>query len=146
MKPLLADVNFLLPLLVRTHTHHAPALAWWRNQPANRLGLCRIVQLGVMRLLANPRIMHDHALTTRAAWDLLTDLLADERIDFWHEPPNLDAALPRLLRYSEPTYALVTDSYLAAFALSRQAGLVTFDQGFGQFEGLTLELLPPPAI
>jgi toxin-antitoxin system PIN domain toxin len=141
MKPCLADVNFLLPLLVRSHVHHAPALDWWSRQPPGRIGLCRIVQLGLVRLLSNQRVMQNHAMTARSAWDVTVELLADERIDFWPEPAGLDDLFPRLLRYSVPTQALVSDAYLAAFAICRQSGVVTLDQGFKQFAGLSVELL-----
>jgi toxin-antitoxin system PIN domain toxin len=140
MKPCLADVNFLLPLLVRTHTHHAPAQAWWSRQPPAHIGLCRTVQLGVIRLLSNQRIMQQQVLSARAAWDILAELQFDERIEFWPEPKGLDEVLPTLLRYHAPTHALVTDAYLAAFAISRQSALVTFDRGFQQFNGLNVEI------
>ena len=141
MKPCLADVNFLLPLLVRTHTHHAPALGWWNQQEPGQIGLCRIVQLSVVRLLSNQRVMQGHEMRARTAWDLTTELLSDERIEFWAEPAGLEEVFPRLLRYSVPTQALVADAYLAAFAIGRQSGIVTFDRGFQQFAGLPLELL-----
>jgi hypothetical protein len=60
--------------------------------------------------------MQTHALTERAAYDSTTDLLSDERVDCWSEPPGIDDAL------------------------TRQTALVTFDQGFRQFPGLPLEL------
>ena len=141
MKPCLADLNVLLPITVRTHPHHATALAWYREQPAGRIGVCRVVQLGMVRLLGNRHIMREQALPARAAWDLTVELLADERLDFWSEPPGLDEWYPRLLRYPVPTPSLVGDAYLAAFAMSRRVAVVTFDSGFRQFEGLPLELL-----
>ena len=118
MKPCLADASFLVPLLGRTHA-----------------------QLGLVRLLSNQRVMQNYALTARAAWDVTTDLLSDERVDSRPEPAGIDEASPRLLRYPVPTQSLVAATYLAAFALTRQTALVTFDQGFRQFPGLTLELL-----
>jgi len=137
----LADLNFLLPVVVRTHPHHDAAFAWYRKQAAARIGVCRVVQLGLIRLLGNSHIMRDQALSARAAWDLTAELLTDERVEFWHEPLGLDDWLPRLLRYPGPTPSLVADAYLAAFALGRRVAVVTFDAGFRQFEGLSLELL-----
>ena len=141
MKPCLADLNFLLPVVVRTHPHHDVALAWYRKRAAGGIGVCRVVQLGLIRLLGNSHIMRDQALSARAAWDLATELLADERMEFWPEPRGLDDWLPRLLRYPGPTPSLVADAYLAAFAMGRGVAAVTFDAGFRQFEGLALELL-----
>lgn len=143
MKPCLADLNFLLPVVVLAHPHHDKALAWYRNQAAGKIGLCRVVQLGLIRLLGNSLIMREQALSARAAWDLTAELLADERMEFWPEPFGLDDWLPRLFRYKVPTPSLVADAYLSAFALSRGVAVVTFDSGFRQFEELELELLSP---
>ena len=92
-------------------------------------------------MMSNQRMMRGHAITARSAWDLTVELLTDERVELWPEPGGLEEVFPRLLRYSVPTQALVSDAYLAAFAICREAGVVTFDQGFRQFSGLALELL-----
>ena len=141
MKQCLADLNFLLPVVVRAHPHHTAALAWYREQPAETIGMCRIVQLGLIRLLGNSHVMQDQVLSARAALDLTATLLTDERMEFWHEPIGLDDCLPRLLRYNVPTRSLVGDAYLAAFAISGKVSMVTFDSGFRQFDGLSLQLL-----
>lgn len=141
MKQCLVDINVLIAILVDTHPLRQPALAWWNRQPAGGAGLCRLVQLGVVRLLANPRVMERAVITAQQAWELTRQLLADERLEFWTEPAGFEHQFPKLLRYAVPTPALVTDAYLAAFALSRGVGVATFDRGFQQFEGLRLELI-----
>lgn len=144
MKPCLADLNFLIPVVIKTHLHHSTALHWYRQQSAGGIGMCRVVQLGMIRLLGNSRIMQDKALPARAAWDLTTELLKDERLEFWNEPPGLDDQLRPLFRYPVPTPSLVGDAYLAAFAITLNVNLVTFDSGFQQFDKLSLELLNTP--
>jgi len=57
------------------------------------------------------------------------------------EPPLLDSVLPTLLVHPMPAEKLVTDAYLAAFAIAASRRLVTFDKDFRQFRGLELELL-----
>jgi predicted nucleic acid-binding protein len=57
------------------------------------------------------------------------------------EPAPLDSAFPRLLTYSVPTNKLVSDAYVAAFAIAGTLRLATLDSGFEQFRGLDLELL-----
>ena len=42
-------------------------------------------------------------------------------------------------------HRLWTDAYLAAFAVSAQLPLSTFDRGFQQFEGVTLDFVDLPA-
>jgi predicted nucleic acid-binding protein len=104
-------------------------------------GLCRIVQLALVRLLGNPSIMGVHAVSASAAWNLIESLVEDERVDFIPELLRVDSVLPNLLNYEIPTGKLVTDAYLAAFAITASRRLVTLDRGFRQFRGLDVDLL-----
>ena len=67
--------------------------------------------------------------------------MEDERVDFVSEPAGVDSILPTLPHYPIPTGKLVTDAYLAAFAIAASRRLVTLDRGFRQFRGLDLDLL-----
>src|ERR1700733_8791156 len=97
MKPCLADVNVLLALLVRRHEHHRLALKWFDRLAAEEAGLCRFVQLALIRLLGNHHIMEDDAVPAATAWRLIDELAQDERIVFIREPGLLDSVLPTLL-------------------------------------------------
>jgi uncharacterized protein len=141
MKRCLADANVLLALLVRHHDHHLRARKWFDGLTAGEAGLCRNVQLAMIRLLGNTSIMADHAISAASAWTLLEELLADERLDFTEEPPLLDSVFPTLLKHRKPTGKLVGDAYLAAFAMASSRRMVTLDGGFRQFKGLDVELL-----
>jgi toxin-antitoxin system PIN domain toxin len=141
MKPCLVDVNVWLALLVIQHEHHKLARQWFETLAADEAGLCRIVQLALIRLLGNRSIMGVHAISASAAWNLLEKLLEDERVDFVPEPSGVDSVLPTLFNYSGPTSKLVTDAYLTAFAIAASRRLVTLDRGFRQFRGLDLDLL-----
>ncbi len=141
MKRCLVDVNVWLALLVRQHEHHRLARKWFDTLTAGEAGLCRLVQLGLMRLLANRTIMGDHAIPAAEAWTLIEALLEDERVDFVPEPPELSSILPALLRYPIPTGKLVADAYLAAFAIGSSRRLVTLDRGFKQFRAVDTDLL-----
>lgn len=141
MKRCLVDLNVWLALLVRHHEHHRVARHWFDSLPAGEAGLCRVVQLGLIRLLANRAIMGVHALSASTAWNFVGELLTDERVDFLSEPSELDSVLPSLLNYPIPTGKLVTDAYLAAFAIAASRRLVTMDGGFRQFQGLEIDLL-----
>jgi hypothetical protein len=137
----LADVNVWLALLVMQHEHHRTAIRWFDKLPAGEAGLCRMVQLALIRLLGNRSIMGDSAISAAAAWDLIETLLEDERVSMIPEPPRIDSVFPALLQYPVPTGKLVGDAYLAAFAMSDSRRLVTLDRGFRQFRGLEVELL-----
>lgn len=141
MTPCLVDVNVWLALLVRQHEHHRLAGKWFDDLAASEAELCRLVQLALIRLLANRSIMGEHALSTTAAWDLIETLKEDERVEFVAEPAGLDAVMPELLKYPVPTGKFVTDAYLAAFAMAASRRLVTLDRGFRQFRGLRVDLL-----
>jgi len=84
----LVDANVWLALLVIQHEHHKRARQWFETLTlaADEGGLCRIVQLALIRLLGNRSIMGVHAISASAAWNLLEKLLEDERVDFVPEP------------------------------------------------------------
>ncbi len=140
MKRCLVDVNVWLALLVIQHEHHKLARKWFDRLAADEAGLCRIVQLALIRLLANRSIMGVRVVSASAAWDLIEKLLEDERVNFIPEPSGVDSVLPTLLNYPIPTGKLVTDAYLAAFAIAASRRLVTLDRGFRQFRGLDVDL------
>ena len=141
MKRCLVDLNILLALLVQNHDHHKSARRWFDGLVASEAGLCRMVQLGVIRLLGNAAIMRERALSASVAWDVVAKLLEDERLDLLNEPSGIDSVLPELFRYRVPTIKLVADAYLAAFAISGSYRLLTFDRGFRQYRGLDLQVL-----
>ncbi len=141
MKRCLVDVNVWFALLVRQHEHHRLARKWFDTLTPAEAGLCRLVQLALIRLLANRSILGADAVSAAAAWSLIEELLQDDRLDFIAEPSHLDSILPTLLHYPIPTGKLVTDAYLAAFAIAASRRLVTLDSGFRPFRGLQLDLL-----
>ncbi len=143
MRRSLVDVNVWLSLLVRQHQHHKIARKWYEALESSEAGLCRFVQLGLIRLLGNRSIMGGDVLSAAAAWSLIEELLKDERVEFVPESPDVDIFLPSLLRYPVPTGKLVSDAYLAAFALSSSRRLITLDAGYRQFRELEIEILGP---
>jgi toxin-antitoxin system PIN domain toxin len=143
MKPYLADINVLFALLLSEHEHHQLVLTWYDHLSAGELVLCRMVHLGLIRLLGNAAILGKRALSAADAWALIEDLMEDERMEFASEPASLNIVLPKLFKYSVPTTKLVGDAYLAAFSIAAQLRFATLDQGFKQFKEVDLELLRP---
>jgi toxin-antitoxin system PIN domain toxin len=137
----LVDVNVLLALVARQHVHHNSARRWFGTLSAGEAGLCRLVQLALIRLLNNRPVMGDEAISAGAAWRLIEELLEDERLEYVPEPPLLDSVLPTLFVHSMPAGKLITDAYLAAFAIAAERRMVSFDKDFRQFQGLKLDLL-----
>src|SRR5260370_39707483 len=104
MKPCLVDANVWLALLVIQHEHQKLARQWFETLTlaADEEGLCRIVQLALIRLLGHRSIMGADAISASAAWNLLEKLLEDERVDFMPEPPGVDSVLPTLFNTQAP--------------------------------------------
>jgi predicted nucleic acid-binding protein len=82
MKPCLVDVNAILALLVRSHAHHDLARRWFGGLNAGEVGICRIVQLAIVRLLGNRAIMGSHAVSAATGWGIMVELFKDERVNF----------------------------------------------------------------
>jgi toxin-antitoxin system PIN domain toxin len=141
MKRCLVDVNIVLALLVRQHVHHTIVRRWFEALQAGEAELCRMVQLAAIRLLCNRNILGNDVLTAPHAWAVLETMLGDERVSFVTEPAGIDPILASLLVYPAPTGKLVSDAYLAAFAIAGSTRLTTLDAGFRQFAGLEVELL-----
>jgi len=141
MNSYLIDANLVLALVVRGHAHHELARSWYRGLEDGQFGLCRLVQLTVIRLLATKRVMGDSVMPVSAGWRLLRELAEDSRVVFVGEDGETERLLPTMWRYAPPTPQFVNDGYLAAMALSTGRRLVTFDQGFREFPGLGVTVL-----
>ena len=102
-----------------------------------------MVQLGLLRLLGNHMVMGPGALSAAKAWSRVEELLEDERVEFVAESPTLDSVLPGLLDHPVPASHLITDAYLAAFAISANRALITLDRSFRRFRGLQVRFLKP---
>lgn len=141
MKSSVVDVNVWVALLCSGHVHYRATREWADTLGPGEAGLCRIVQLSVVRLLGMPPVAGAQILTAQQAWSGMLELLEDERIEYLDEPPGVGELVPAMIRHAVPTPKLVTDAYLAAFAIASGRRLVTRDRGFLEFRGLDVELL-----
>jgi toxin-antitoxin system PIN domain toxin len=138
----LADVNFLVALLHARHAFSAAAVAWLDRQeePAGIL-LCRVAQMGVLRILTNPAWLKEDVQPAAAVWQAWDLLLTDDRFARVDEPPRLEAEWRRLTGDFPAGRCAETDTYLAAVARAGGFRLLTFDQGFRRFENLDALIL-----
>jgi toxin-antitoxin system PIN domain toxin len=142
--PALCDVNVLLALVTDRHAFHGLAARWADSVPGDGAVLCRVAQMGLLRLLNNPAVMGEDVLDTAGCWSLWRRLLEDERFRFaLEEPRHVDAAFERFTAGQAFAPRLWTDAYLAAYAHAARLTLVTFDKGFERFSGLACQLLGP---
>lgn len=127
------DVNVWVALASRRHVFHRVAATWMDRVVGDRVGLCRITQMGMLRLLTNSRVMGEDVLNQAQAWKLYFLMCQDARLNFLPEPPGLEEAWHKLSTRTTMSQGLWTDAYLQAFAVLSDAVIVTFDRGFGQF-------------
>jgi toxin-antitoxin system PIN domain toxin len=141
----LCDVNVLLALVTDRHALHGLAARWLEDIGPGEAVLCRVAQMGLLRLLNNPVVMRQEVLDTAGCWSLWHHLLEDERFRFaLDEPSGLDLAFENFTKGRAFSPRLWTDAYLAAFAQAGQLTLVTFDHGFRGFPGLACDVLEAP--
>lgn len=131
-KTFLPDVNVWVALASRRHVFHQVAAAWMDRVEGDRVALCRITQMGMLRLLTNTHVMSEDVLSQAQAWKLYFHLCQDARISFLAEPPGLEEAWHKLSTRTT-SQSHWTDAYLQAFAFLSDTVMVTFDRGFRQF-------------
>jgi uncharacterized protein len=140
--PHLSDINVLMALCDPRHQQHGAAKRWMAQVSApSSVGLCRVTQLGLLRLLNNPAVMRQGVLTAVEAWAAVDLIASDERFVFHAEPAGLETLLRGHMERAKHSPKIWSDAYLAAFAQTLGLTLVTFDRGFGEFAGLNYLLL-----
>ena len=138
----LCDVSYLASLCYQHHRHHAIAIKWLeRHDAARSFAICRVSQLGLLRLLGTRSVMNEDTLSAYDAWRIYDQLIHDDRFVFISEPINLDKTFRYLTSRHTPITSLWSDAYLAAFAITSENQFLTFDKGFRQFPDLDLVLL-----
>jgi toxin-antitoxin system PIN domain toxin len=125
-------VNVWVALTYAGHVHHSIAKAWFEGLDMEaRVCFCRFTQLSLLRLLTTKAVMGaDEVMTQSQAWEAYDRWIADGRVVFLEESPNVDAAFRSLSNERHPSPKTWSDSYLAAFAAVADLSLVTFDRGF----------------
>lgn len=140
--PALCDVNLLLALVTDRHALHHVAVKWLEGISAGEAIVCRVAQMGMLRLLNNPAVMQEDVLNVADCWSIWRRLLEDERFRFSSdEPADLDGAFERFTNGRSFSPRLWTDAYLAAYAHAGRLSLVTLDRGFRVFPNLACTVL-----
>jgi uncharacterized protein len=124
------DLNVWIALSVAAHVHSREAWNWLDSLPSeSRLVFSRYTQIGLLRLLTNRAVMAHQTLTVQNAWRVYDRWLADPRVDFYPEPPHLDAMFREAtLAFSEKAASKwIGDCYLLAYGVQSNATLATFD-------------------
>jgi len=137
----LPDINFWLALTFEVHAHHRTAKAWFEEAGPDSCAFCRLTQQGFLRLATNRTVFKDEAVTTDVAWSFYDRLLEDERVYFMREPDKLEQAWRECTIDRGYSHRIWNDAYLAAFAQTANLEIVTFDQGFREYQAAKVTIV-----
>ncbi len=98
--------------------------------------------LGLVRLLCQPKVVGEGALTLAAAFALYQRFRALPAVGLLPEPAGCDAQLQGFVTARTMAPRLWTDAWLAAQAQAAGLRLVTFDQDFQRFDLQRCIVLP----
>lgn len=151
MTSYLIDTTVWVALSWGRHPHSSTAHRWLRDLPkaSVRLLFCRVTQLGLLRLLTNELVMGQSVFSIEEALDGLDRWREDPRVEFMGEPLGTEKAFRHATAGSAKKSAtkVIMDAYLAGFAGSERATLVTLDKALsklGHRAGTTVLLLSTP--
>lgn len=128
-KTYLLDVNVLLALVAARHQYHDKVAAFAEEAEEGQLAICRVTQMGLLRLLTNKLVLAEDTLNARQAWALYQALSRDPRFKFLDEPRGLDLKWRELSELRGWGPSRWTVDYLISFAALREVKLATFDAG-----------------
>lgn len=111
----LLDVSLLVALLIKSHTHHVVARAWFSGK---KTVVCPFSELGFIRVAMSPA----HNFTMSDARKLLEDFCANEGVGF------LTADISALKGLPAPSAGKSTDWYLANLATEHGLKWATLDK------------------
>ena len=127
-----------LALASPAHQHHSSAVAYWEEQASQQVLFCTVTALGLVRLVMQPKVMGDAALTAAAASALLDQFVQQPGVSYAQPSSEGWDVFHGFMRQSELSPRLCTDTHLASLAIINQWRLVSFDQDFQLFPGLNL--------
>jgi uncharacterized protein len=131
----LPDVNFWMALAVVNHAQNAAARKWIDKNLEGEFAFCRITQKGFIRLLTNPAVMKEDALSPQEAWIKYDAWEAALEARFAPEPPGFQKAWRNATTGKYTGKDFWTDAYLASFAAASGFIVITFDQRFPRNSG-----------
>jgi len=137
----LLDVNLWLALAFESHFHHVAAKGWFDATADGSCSFCRMTQQGFLRLATNAKAFGTEAVTLRDAWELYDAFAADPRVTYAEEPANVETLWRQHTQGRSFSPKVWNDAFLAAFAQGASWELVTFDQGFAQYQDLNCTVL-----
>ena len=136
----LPDVNVWIALAVGEHVHNGAARDWL-DAIDGHVVFCRVTQMGLLRLLTNPRVLGADVFSPIQAWTAFDRFMADHRISWIEEPVGIDHHWRASTIIEKQGSSWWTDTYLAAFVAAAGFTLVTFDTRLAARRNVTSHLL-----
>jgi toxin-antitoxin system PIN domain toxin len=133
----LPDLNLWLALAWSGHRHHATACRYWEGQAADTIVFTTVTALGLVRLLSQPRAMGEAVLSLGQASAVQAAFLEQPGVRLVDDAAASWPVFRQLLSRGTWPARLCTDVHLAAIAIAEGWRLVSFDQDFGRFTGLS---------
>jgi uncharacterized protein len=138
---LLPDINVWLAMAFDGHESHSVAKKWFDALSTGTCNFCRMTQQGFLRMATNPKAFGTNSLTLVGAWQAYDAFRSDPRMAYCEEPANVETVWRTFTGGKTFSPHVWNDAYLAAFAISANLEIVTFDKGFRKFEGLPCTIL-----
>jgi len=131
---------------VATHPRNGPARKWYEVAAlsAGDLVFGRQTEIGFLRLITQAVVMNKCSaapLSNSEAITLLAGIHRDPAVSRTDEPESARSLWLELANLPQPSPNYWMDAYLAAFAITLGAEMVTFDRGFASFQSRGLNLL-----
>ena len=133
----MVDSSVWLALAYKGHEFHGVTLNWFESLALGEALFCRLTHLALLRHLSTKSILGPDTLSLQEAWSFFEKLRSNRRVGFAAEPAGTEVLFRQFSSPPRPEPKVVTDAYLAAFAVCGQLTLVTFDRGFSRYRGLT---------
>ena len=135
----LLDANVLIYAFRRDSPFHGPCYGWLRRALAgdDPVATTRLVELAFLRITTLRSLGKDSAPPTDA-FEFLHALRRDPMVVRIEPGPDHDEIFARLCGELRIRGNDMNDAWLAALAFEHGATLVTADQDFGRFPGLSL--------
>ena len=123
----LLDINVIIALLDPDHAFHERAHGWWGIHGRDGWASCPLTENGAVRILSSPGYSRNDGFTPSELISTLREFVEQTDHEFWEDSLSLR---------DEKTFAVerihgsrqLTDLYLLALAVDRNARLVTFDE------------------
>ena len=123
----LLDVNVLIALAWRGHTHHFFVWKWFEEQREQGWATCLLTEAGFVRVSCNPAAV-GRAATPSQAIELLRRLKQLGKHSFWPMDTPISELLPESVTGRLQGYRQVTDAVLLASAMRCNGQLATLDE------------------